>query len=110
MASSPAVRGLGRVHGLCLCQVLGPSEVREDLQELVLEGVREEEPGQLVPGVLQGLSAARPAASERCERIWRTSRSWEWMGLRAGEPGQLVPGVWNGRELPGPANRLVHIQ
>ena len=57
MASSPAVRGLGRVHGLCLCQVLGPSEVREDLedlQELEVEGLREGEPGQLVPGVEQG--------------------------------------------------------
>ena len=57
MASSPALRGLGRVHGLCLCQVLGPSEVREDLedlQELEVEGLREGEPGQLVPGVLEG--------------------------------------------------------
>ena len=32
-ASSPALRGLGRVHGLCLCPVLRPSEVREDLEE-----------------------------------------------------------------------------
>ena len=57
MASSPAVRGLGRVHGLCLCQVLGPSEVRADLEEereLEVEGLREGEPGQLVPGVEQG--------------------------------------------------------
>ena len=57
MASSPAHRGLGRVHGLCLCPVLGPSEVREDLEEereLEVEGLREGEPGQLVPGVEQG--------------------------------------------------------
>ena len=57
MASSPALRGLGRVHGLCLCPVLGPSEVREDLEEereLEVEGLREGEPGQLVPGVEQG--------------------------------------------------------
>ena len=59
-ASSPALRGLGRVHGLCLCPVLGPSEVPEDLEdleeprELVVEGLREGEPGQLVPGVEQG--------------------------------------------------------
>ena len=57
MASSPALRGLGRVQGLCLCPVLGPSEVLEDLedhQELEVEGLREGEPGQLVPGVEQG--------------------------------------------------------
>ena len=56
-ASSPALRGLGRVQGLCLCPVLGPSEVLEDLedhQELEVEGLREGEPGQLVPGVEQG--------------------------------------------------------
>ena len=57
MASSPAHRGLERVHSLCLCPVLGPSEVREDLEEereLEVEGLREGEPGQLVPGVEQG--------------------------------------------------------
>ena len=56
-ASSPALCGLGRVQGLCLCPVLGPSEVRDDLedhQELEVEGQREGEPGQLVPGVEQG--------------------------------------------------------
>ena len=56
-ASSPALRGLGRVHGLCLCPVLRPSEVREDLEEereLGVEGLWEGEPGQLVPGVEQG--------------------------------------------------------
>ena len=49
-ASSPALRGLGRVRGLCLCPVLGPSEDLEVLQE----GRREGEPGQLVLGVEQG--------------------------------------------------------
>ena len=52
-ASSPALRGLGRVRGLCLCPVLGPSEVLEDL-EVLQEGRREGEPGQLVLGVEQG--------------------------------------------------------
>ena len=38
-ASSPVVRALVRAHGLCLCLVLGPSEVREVLQVLeVLDG------------------------------------------------------------------------
>ena len=57
-ASSPALRGLGRVQGLCLCPVLGPSEVLEDLEDL-------EEPRELV---VEGLRGGRTGAARSWSR------------------------------------------